>query len=141
MIPKSYVSPLSYNDKRIQTKNILLSRKNYKKGIYTSRKKVHYPHKDSPYILRAKRQFQIDSLKPSPLLAKKTVCPLFVLNGIVRKGKGAYYSSGSRPNQTPESWAYARLASALTGGPASKVDAHLLRHCLNYKNTTTPIYA
>ena len=40
----------------------------------------------------------------------------------LRKGRGAYYSSGSRPNQTPESWALARLASVLTGGKARNVD-------------------
>jgi len=48
------------------------------------------------------------------------------LSEIVRKGEGAYYSSGSRPNQTPQSWAYARLASAITGGKAAKVDYHIL---------------
>jgi len=44
------------------------------------------------------------------------------LKKIVNKGEGAYYSSGSRPNQTPQSWGHARLASAVTGGKASKVD-------------------
>ena len=41
---------------------------------------------------------------------------------ILLKGKGAYYSAGSRPNQTAFSWAYARLASVIMGGPARKVD-------------------
>ena len=41
---------------------------------------------------------------------------------IIDKGKGAYYSSGSRPNQTPTSWALARLASVIMNGPARKVD-------------------
>lgn len=41
---------------------------------------------------------------------------------ILRKGRGAYMSSGSRPNVSSSAWAYARLASALMGGPASKVD-------------------
>jgi hypothetical protein len=52
-----------------------------------------------------------------------------VLRAIVKKGEGAYYSSGSRPNQTAHSWAYARLASALTGGKAAKVDYHLVKRC------------
>ena len=38
------------------------------------------------------------------------------------KGRGAYFSSGSRPNQTPESWARGRLASVIMNGPARKVD-------------------
>lgn len=41
---------------------------------------------------------------------------------VMDKGKGAYYSSGSRPNQTASSWAYARLASVIMGGPARKID-------------------
>lgn len=44
------------------------------------------------------------------------------MNKILDKGRGAYYSSGSRPNQTAESWALARLASVITGGAARKVD-------------------
>ena len=45
---------------------------------------------------------------------------------IISKGMGAYYSSGSRPNTTPQQWARARLASALTGGGASKTDKAIL---------------
>ena len=44
------------------------------------------------------------------------------IDKILAKGRGAYYSSGSRPNQTPESWARARLASVIMNGPARKVD-------------------
>ena len=39
---------------------------------------------------------------------------------------GAYYSSGSRPNQTAESWGIARLASAITSGKSAVIDYHLL---------------
>ena len=35
---------------------------------------------------------------------------------------GAYYSSGSRPNQTPYSWGMARLYSVIMGGSARRVD-------------------
>lgn len=47
------------------------------------------------------------------------------IEGVLRKGMAAYYTSGSRPNQTKESWAYARLASVLMGGPARRVDRAL----------------
>ena len=40
----------------------------------------------------------------------------------IKKGMGAYFSSGSRPNQTPQSWSYARLASVIMGGAARKSD-------------------
>ena len=39
---------------------------------------------------------------------------------------GAYYSSGSRPNQNAHSWAYARLASTLMKSKAYRVDKHIL---------------
>ena len=45
---------------------------------------------------------------------------------IIKKGKAAYASSGSRPNQTPFSWALARLASVLTFGPSLKVDKDIV---------------
>ena len=48
------------------------------------------------------------------------------INKVLDKGRGAYFSSGSRPNQTPESWALARLASVLMFGPASKIDKDIL---------------
>jgi hypothetical protein len=45
----------------------------------------------------------------------------------VKKGQAAYYSSGSRPNQTASSWGLARLASSITGKKASIVDYHILK--------------
>ena len=69
----------------------------------------------------------MDSVVPSIELAKKTKCSVDTLEKIANKGRGAYYSSGSRPNQTAESWAIARLASAITGGNSSIVDYHLLK--------------
>ena len=56
----------------------------------------------------------------------KIGCSTDALKEIVRKGEGAYYSSGSRPNQTPQSWGLARLASAVTGGKAAAVDYNIL---------------
>jgi len=44
------------------------------------------------------------------------------IDKILDKGRGAYFSSGSRPNQTPDSWARARLASVIMGGKARDVD-------------------
>ena len=131
MIPVRYISPLSKKDKIIQQKMILKSRRLYKKGIYQTRKALaSYPHKESKHIVKAKKKFGVTSMVPSAELAKKTGCPLSVLQKIVQKGEGAYYSSGSRPNQTPQSWGLARLASALTNGKAAKVDANLVKQCV-----------
>lgn len=129
MIPKKYVpSSLSASDKKKQINMIRKSRRLYKKHVYYTRKKVSYRHKESKHIIKAKKMYGV-SIVPSKELAKKTGCPVSALKEIVRKGEGAYYSSGSRPNQTPQSWGLARLASAITGGPASKVDAHILKRC------------
>ena len=64
-------------------------------------------------------------------LVKKTKCKMKGLKRIFKKGQGAYFSSGSRPNQTAHSWAYARLASGITGGKASAVDYHILNENCN----------
>ena len=59
-------------------------------------------------------------------MAKKTGCSVGALRKIVKKGQGAYFSSGSRPNQTAHSWGYARLASSITGGKSAAVDFKVL---------------
>jgi len=122
-IPKS----LSQKDTQKQMKNILKSRKLYKKGVYYQRPKVKsFTSKRSPYVENAEKMYNIDHIIPNNELAKKTKCTRKALEKIVNKGRGAYYSSGSRPNQTAESWGRGRLASVLTGGPSSIIDYHIL---------------
>lgn len=123
-------STLSRSDKKKQINMLRKSRRLYKKHIYYTRNHVSYPYKRSKHIQNATRKYGM-SIYPNKELATKTGCPLSALKDIVRKGEGAYYSSGSRPNQTPQSWGLARLASAITGGPAAKVDAHILKRCKN----------
>ena len=127
-IPSRYIpSMLSDSDKKKQRTMINKSRKMYKQHKYYTRKPVSsYKHKTSNHIIRARKIYGVQTITPSRELAMKTGCSVNTLRKIVRKGEGAYYSSGSRPNQTPESWGLARLASAITAGKASKVDYHLL---------------
>lgn len=127
--PKKYVSKsLTHRDAKRYANELRRSRKAYKKGKYVTRKKVSsYNHRTSKHILRARRIYGVDDVVPSRKLAKKTMCSLKALKQIVRKGEGAYYSSGSRPNQTAQSWGYARLASAVTGGKSAAVDWHIIR--------------
>ena len=47
------------------------------------------------------------------------------LMAVKKKGMGAYYSSGSRPNQTAESWGLARMYAYILGSPTRKVDHHI----------------
>jgi len=128
MIPRRYApSSLNKRDRKKQLKNIKASRRAYKKGQYVDRPKVSsYKSKKSSHVKKAKKLYGVKSIKASKELSKKTGCSVSTLKKIVRKGKGAYYSSGSRPNQSPDSWGRARLASAISGGKASKVDYKLL---------------
>ena len=127
-VPKRYIPiQLSIRDKRIQREMLKKSRKQYKKGKYYTRKKVKsFKSKISPHIVKAKKVYDIDTIVPSKSLAKKTGCSKSTLDKIVKKGEGAYFSSGSRPNQTGKSWGYARLASSITGGKAAAVDYNIL---------------
>lgn len=46
---------------------------------------------------------------------------------IYDRGMKAYQTSGSRPNQTPQSWGQARVFSVLFGGSARKTDADVVK--------------
>lgn len=48
------------------------------------------------------------------------------VDGILAKGLGAYATSGSRNTANAHMWAYARLASVLTGGKSFYVDRNLV---------------
>lgn len=129
-IPYKYLpKTLSESDRKKQLANLRRTRKLYKKHskTYVNRPNLKsFKSKPSKHVQKAMKIYGVDSMKPSKELSRKTGCSLKVLRKIINKGHGAYHSSGSRPNQSKESWGYARLASAITGGPASKVDAHLL---------------
>jgi Family of unknown function (DUF5824) len=118
---------LSRRDKVRQRKELTKSRKLYKQRKYYTRKALRsFKSKPSKHIDRAMSLYHINKIHPSRELSRKTGCSLKGLRQIVKKGEGAYYSSGSRPNQTPQSWGNARLASSITGGNASAVDFHIL---------------
>jgi len=118
---------LSLKDKKIQSKMLQKSQKMYKKGIYYTRKRVHSFHsKKSKHVIKALKMYNVQKIGATDELAKKTKCSKDSLQKIINKGEGAYYYSGSRPNQTAQSWGVARLASALTSGKASIVDYDIL---------------
>ena len=68
----------------------------------------------------------IEKIGATDELSKKSGCSKAALAKIINKGAGAYFSSGSRPNQTAQSWGVARLASALTSGKAGAIDYNIL---------------
>lgn len=119
---------LTKKDKKKQIKMLLKSKKMYKQNKYYTRKNVSsYKSKKSKHILNASKIYGIKNIALSKELAQKTGCKLSALKKIVKKGEGAYYSSGSRPNQTSQSWGLARLASSLTSGKAAAVDYDIIK--------------
>ncbi len=123
-VPKS----LSNKDKKKQIKMLIKSKKLYKKGKYYTRKKIiSFKSKKSNHIKNAKKIYKVHKIGATNELVRKTGCSKKALSKIIKKGQGAYYSSGSRPNQTAHSWGVARLASSITAGKAAAVDFHILK--------------
>ena len=118
---------LSRRDKTLQSKMLTKSRRLYKKGRFFTRKAVSsFKSTKSPHVIKAIKIYKVDKIAATPELAKVTGCSTSALAKIINKGEGAYYSSGSRPNQRAQSWGLARLASSITGGKAAAVDYNIL---------------
>ena len=131
-LPKS----LTKKDKKKQIKMLLMSKKLYKKQKYSTRKQLSsYKNKKSNHILNARKIYNIQTITPNKELSLKTGCKLSGLKQIVKKGEGAYYSSGSRPNQTAQSWGLARLASSITAGKSAAVDYDIIEKNCNHSKT------
>ncbi len=128
-IPKK----LSRKDKKTQMNMLIKSKKLYKNHEYYTRKNISsYKNTKSKHILNARKIYNIQNITPNKELAIKTGCKISALKQIVKKGEGAYYSSGSRPNQTPQSWGFARLASSLTSGKSAAVDYDIIKKGCNH---------
>ena len=134
-IPIRYVpNKLTKADKQKQISMLLKSKKLYKKHEYYTRKPIaSYKNKTSQHVINARKIYNIENVMPNKELSLKTGCTIAALKEIVKRGEGAYYSSGSRPNQTAQSWGLARLASSITGGKAAAVDYSILDKGCNHK--------
>ena len=116
-VPKTYIpESLSESDKKKQAKSILQEKKRPKLESFES--------KPSPFIKKFIKKYD------KKITDKKWIHEnLLSYKGqreVLDKAKGAYFSSGSRPNQTAHSWGRARLASSITSGKAAAVDYKLL---------------
>tara|TARA_R100000149_G_C5827354_1_gene104264 strand:- start:205 stop:768 length:564 start_codon:yes stop_codon:yes gene_type:complete len=112
-LPKKYVpSSLTPADRKKQVKSILQGKDRPKVKSFQSKKSSHIIKFEKKY---GKKITDKKWINDNILKSKGQ-------DEILSKGRGAYYSGGSRPNQTPESWALARLASVITGGKARTVD-------------------
>ena len=128
-VPIRYVPrTLKQKDQRSQIKMIIKSRKAYQKGKYVTRKKVpSFKNRPSNHITHARKLYGVESIQPSSnTLSRNSGCSIDAMKQIVRKGEGAYFSSGSRPNQTAKSWGIARLAASLTGSKSAVIDYSIL---------------
>lgn len=128
MIPKRYLSGLSRKDRKTQKKNILKARKSYKSNKskkkntkYVSRPKLKsFKSKKSSWTQKFHNLYP--GVKTIKDISKAVGIPKNALLQVKKKGMGAYYSSGSRPNQTAQSWGLARMYSYILGGKTRKID-------------------
>jgi len=134
-VPITYLPlSLSVKDRKTQIRLLNKSKKMYKKKEYYTRKKLKSFHnKKSNHIMNAHKIYNIETITPNKELSIATGCSLEALQKIVKKGEGAYYSSGSRPNQTAQSWGLARLASAITSGKSARIDYDIIKKGCNHK--------
>ena len=110
-IPANYLKGLKGEDRKKQIKSIFEG---------TVRPKTKAPEKRSSYVIKFEKKYGKKITDEE--FIHKNIITRTGQNQIKDKAMGAYFSGGSRPNQTPSSWAFARLASVIVGGPARKVD-------------------
>jgi hypothetical protein len=113
-IPKKYVpKSLTEEDRKKQVKSIKEGKPRPKVESFKSKRSSNVEAFEKKYKTKIS---DFDFINKN-ILKKKGI------DEIIKKGKGAYFSSGSRPNQTPTSWALARLAAVIMkNGAARKVD-------------------
>ncbi len=133
-LPMRYLPKMLSNKNRSkQVKIIKLTRKLYQKGIYYKRPLLKsFKSIPSNHVKKAKTMYNVIKIGPTKELEKKTGCSIKGMKDIIKKGEGAYYSSGSRPNQTAHSWAIARLASSITGGKSAMIDYNIIEKECNH---------
>ena len=111
-INKSYLEGLRGYERRKQIKSIIDGKKRPKVKGFKSQRSSHVRDFEEKYGTK---------INDKEFITKNIISETG-REMIIKKGKGAYYSAGSRPNQTPFSWGLARLASVIMGGKARQVD-------------------
>jgi len=110
-VPRSYLAGLKGKERREQIKSFFEEKE---------RPETSFKSKRSGWVKKFEDKYgtKISDKK----FIHKNIITYEGQRQIINKGKGAYYSSGSRPNQTPTSWGLARLASVILGGPSRRID-------------------
>jgi len=110
--------PLKYVPKTLSTSDKKKQEKSIREG--KDRPKVNYKSKRSTWAVKFEKKYGV-KISDTDFIDKNIISKKGQ-DEIVSKGMKAYYTSGSRPNQTPFSWGLARLASVIMGGNARVVD-------------------
>ena len=122
-IPDRYLANLKGAERRKQIKSIVEKKQ---------RPKTSFKSKESSWTQKFNKKYgdELDKMKGGRSkrnIAKITGIPYKAINEVFKKGEGAYYSAGSRPNQTPQSWAYARVYPYILGGKARNIDKEITK--------------
>ena len=134
-IPKRYLpDTLSKSERQKQIKSIFEGKE---------RPKTKVKEKKSTWTTQFDKEYgeQLDAMKDKRSksnIAKVTGIPLKAINEVYKKGEGAFYSSGSRPNQTASSWARGRIYAYIMGGEkVRKVDKDITeKYKVKFKHRT-----
>tara|TARA_B100001094_G_scaffold213396_1_gene207448 strand:- start:1311 stop:1757 length:447 start_codon:yes stop_codon:yes gene_type:complete len=124
-IPKQYLpDTLKGKDRQKQIKSIF--EKKERPTTKVKSKKSNWTN-----LFSKKYGKELDEMKgkrSKKNIAKVTGIPFKAIDEVYKKGEGAYYSSGSRPNQTPSSWARGRIYAYIMGGKkVRKADASVTK--------------
>ena len=112
-VPRRYIpDSLTKSQREKQIKSIFEEKKRPETKA-KSRKSSHTAKFDKKY---GEKLDTMKGKRSKKNIAEITGKPLKAVNAVYKKGEGAYFSSGSRPNQTPQSWARGRLYAYIMGG-------------------------
>lgn len=110
-IPATYLEDLTGKERQSQIKSIFEQ---------TKRPQTSFKSKRSSWCKKFEDKY--DTTIADTDFIDKNLLKKEGQDKIIDKGMAAYYTSGSRPNQTPMSWGKARLCSVLMNGKARKID-------------------
>lgn len=129
---KNYFDNLNKKDTKIKKDNIKETKNLLKKGKKTEaielakKRPTSDITKKSSFTVQFRKKYG-DVKVPSQELAKLVGISVINQNKIIKKGEGAYLSSGSRSSvSSPRQWGLARLYSVIMGGKARNIDKDLL---------------
>ena len=122
-IPDNYLKGLKGYERTKQIKSIFEGK---------ARPKTKAKSKESSYTIQFNKKYgeQLSKMKGGKSkrnISKITGIPYKALDEVMKKGEKAYFTSGSRPNQTPQSWGRARMYSYILGGDARKIDKEITK--------------